>query len=517
MADRERWASRIGVILAMAGNAVGLGNFLRFPVQAAQNGGGAFMIPYFVALILFGIPLAWCEWAMGRMGGAYHHGTAPGVFGLLWKHPVAKYLGGLGVCLPLGVLTYYLYVESWSLAYSMFAMMWDLFGLRSMDSLKAFLIAYQGGGTRIGVSLVAWVFFLITIGLNYWVMTGGIARGIERLARVGMPLLFLLAMILVVRVFTLSPPPGAAPDQSVIQGLGFVWNPNFETLRSGKVWLAAAGQVFFTLSVGFGAIQCYASYMRRRDDIIVTGLSASMMNEFVEVILGASIAIPAAVVFFGRAGTVEIARSGAFNLGFVAMPAIFQQMPAGALFGVMWFFLLFIAGVTSSVALAQPAVGFLEDELGWSHRRAVRTVWITLLVLGHVPILGFAGGALDEVDFWAGTIGLALFALIEAIVFIWVFGAERAWAEIHVGAEVRLPRAWLLVLKYVTPTLLAVILVAWLWQDGWAYLSMAGMTTRQRIWRWTARAMLLLLFGLTAALIRRASGRARAAQPEGTV
>ncbi len=516
MADRERWASRIGVILAMAGNAVGLGNFLRFPVQAAQNGGGAFMIPYFVALVLFGIPLAWCEWAMGRMGGAYRHGSAPGVFALLWKHPMAKYLGALGVCLPLGVLTYYLYVESWSLAYSMFAMMWDLFGVRSMDSLRAFLTAYQGGGTRIGVSLIAWVFFLITIGINYWVMTGGIARGIERLARVGMPLLFVLAFVLTVRVFTLSPPAGAGPDQTVREGLGFVWNPDLGMLRSGKVWLAAAGQVFFTLSVGFGAIQCYASYMRRRDDIIVTGLSASMMNEFVEVILGASIAIPAAVVFFGRAGTVDIARSGAFNLGFVAMPAIFQQMPVGALFGLMWFFLLFIAGVTSSVALAQPAVAFLEDELGWTHRRAVRAVWVALLVLGHVPILGFSAGALDEVDFWAGTIGLALFALIEAVVFLWVFGAERAWAEIHVGAEVRLPRALLYVLKYVTPTLLAVILAAWLWQDGWAYLTMRGVPAEQRVWRWVARVMLLGMLAITVALIRRAVRRPGAAVPEAT-
>ncbi len=505
MADRERWASRIGVILAMAGNAVGLGNFLRFPVQAAQNGGGAFMIPYFVALLLLGIPLAWCEWAMGRMGGTYRHGSAPGVFALLWKRPIAKYVGALGVCLPLGVLTYYLYVESWSLAYSMFAMLWDLVGVRSMDSLRAFLAAYQGGETRVGVSLIAWVFFLITIGINYWVMTGGIARGIERLARVGMPLLFFLALVLTIRVFTLSPPPGAAPDQTVREGMGFIWNPNVQMLRSGKVWLAAAGQVFFTLSVGFGAIQCYASYMRRRDDIIVTGLSASMMNEFVEVILGASIAIPASVVFFGRAGTVAIARSGAFNLGFVAMPAIFQQMPAGSLFGLMWFFLLFIAGVTSSVALAQPAVAFLEDELGWTHRRAVRAVWITLLVLGHVPILGFSAGALDEVDFWAGTIGLALFAFIESVIFLWVFGAERAWEEIHVGAEVHLPRVVLWVLKYVTPTLLAVILIAWLWQDGWGYLTMKGLSAGQRVWRWLARGMLLAMFGVTAFLIRRSN------------
>ena len=118
MAEREQWRSRLGLILAMAGNAIGLGNFLRFPVQAADNGGGAFMIPYFVSLILLGIPLMWVEWGLGRYGGARGHGTAPGVFDAIWKHPIAKYMGILGIFLPLVVLVYYTYICSWTLAYS---------------------------------------------------------------------------------------------------------------------------------------------------------------------------------------------------------------------------------------------------------------------------------------------------------------------------------------------------------------------------------------------------------------
>ncbi len=507
MPKRELWASRLGVVLAMAGNAVGLGNFLRFPVQAAQNGGGAFMIPYFVALLLLGVPLAWCEWAMGRLGGSHRTGSAPGVFHLLWKHPAAKYLGALGICLPLGVLTYYLYVESWSLAYSFFSLIWNMIGRTSVEDFRAFLGAYQGGGHRLGVSAIGYLFFAITIGVNYWVMSGGIARGIERLARIGMPALFLMAIGLVVRVLTLDPPSGAPPEQNVVNGLGFIWNPDLASLRNGRVWLAAAGQVFFTLSVGFGAIQCYASYLRRRDDVVVTSLSASMMNEFVEVILGATIAIPAAYVFFGHAGTVEVARSGAFNLGFAAMPSIFLRMPGGAFFGWIWFFLLFIAGLTSSVALAQPAVAFLEDELGWSHQRAVRSVWIFLFLASHIPILGFAGGALDEVDFWAGTIGLALFALVESVIFLWIFGAERAWSEIHVGAEVRLPRPFFYVMKYATPLLLAGILAAWAWQQGWDVVRMREVPPEARPWRWAARLMLIGMIAVTVALIRRAWAR----------
>ena len=115
---REAWNTRLGLVLAMAGNAVGLGNYLRFPVQAAENGGGAFMIPYCCALLFLAIPLMWCEWAMGRMGGARGHGTTPGIFPLLWHHPVAKYVGTFGLLLPVAVAFYYVYIQSWTLAYT---------------------------------------------------------------------------------------------------------------------------------------------------------------------------------------------------------------------------------------------------------------------------------------------------------------------------------------------------------------------------------------------------------------
>ena len=134
MHQRELWATRIGLILAMAGNAVGLGNFLRFPVQAAKHGGGAFMIPYFVSFLLLGIPLMWIEWTIGRYGGSKGHGTTPGMLQVLWKHPLAKYLGVIGFVGPLLIIIYYSYIEAWTLGYSVLA----LFG--------KFPHAPQGGG-----------------------------------------------------------------------------------------------------------------------------------------------------------------------------------------------------------------------------------------------------------------------------------------------------------------------------------------------------------------------------------
>ena len=497
----------------MAGNAIGLGNFLRFPVQAAQNGGGAFMIPYFVCLLLLGIPLMWIEWSMGRYGGHHRHGTPPGMFDVLWKHPLAKYLGAFGLIIPMIVGIYYLYIESWTLGYAVFSVTGKYFGITTMEEMKSFLHGYRGiGAGTISFSPVAYAFLVITLLLNLGVLYGGIAKGIERLAIVGMPLLFIFAIILVVRVFTLGTPDPALPENNVLNGLGFIWNPDFSQLKSGKIWLAAAGQIFFTLSVGFGIMACYASYMRRKDDVVVTGLSTAMTNEFAEVILGGAIAIPIACAFFGIAGTQAIAKGGSFDLGFMAMPIIFQKLPAGALLGAMWFFLLFIAGITSSVALLQGPISFLEDELGWSRKKSVTAVGMFVLAAVNIPVLGLKAGALDEMDFWIGTVGLAFFGFLETVMFMWVFGSRNAWEELHLGAELRLPRVFLFILTYVTPALLLAVFVAWAWQSGWDVLTMKDAAAADKPWRWAARGLILLTTVISFGLVYKAWKR-RGAKP----
>jgi NSS family neurotransmitter:Na+ symporter len=496
LAERERWVTRWGLILAMAGNAIGLGNFLRFPVQATQNGGGAFMIPYFIALFFLAVPLMWCEWAMGRYGGRHGHGTTPGIFALLWRHPIAKYLGVLGVFLPIGVVIYYTYIESWTLAYGAFSLFGQYDGVTTRDGMSEFLASYQGlNHTFFPGVFVAYFFFILTMGVNWWILGQGVAKGIERLALVAVPVLFLFAIVLVIRIFTLGAPDPTHPDQQVLNGLGFIWNPDFSRLGDAKVWLAAAGQIFFTTGVGWGAIQVYASYMKERSDVVVTGLSTVMTNEVAEVILGGSIAIPIAFAFFGTTATLHIAHSGAFNLGFASMPVIFQFLPMGHVLGMCWFVLLFLAAVTSSVALMQPLIAFLQDELRVSRRRAVGITVATVFLAAQVPIFGLKGGALDEMDFWCGTFGVAFFALIECILFVWLFSPEKAWSEIHQGAQVKLPRLFLFVLKYVTPVYLGVLFIAWAWQQGPAVLSMEGAAPEDVPWRWAARLLMLGLIG----------------------
>ncbi len=262
--EREQWGSKIGLILAVAGNAVGLGNFLRFPVQAAQNGGGAFMIPYFIFFLVLGIPLMWIEWGIGRNGGKYNHGSAPGMFDVLWKNNLAKYFGTLGLFISLVIMIYYTYIESWTLGYSFFSISKMYFNEQSFSTMRNFLYSYQGRSISDHFTNIwpAYIFMIFTFTINFWILYKGISKGIEKLAKIGMPLLFIFGIILTIRVLTLGTPNPAVPANSIANGVAFIWNPNFSSLGNPKVWLAAAGQIFFTLSVGMGTIQAYASYFK---------------------------------------------------------------------------------------------------------------------------------------------------------------------------------------------------------------------------------------------------------------
>jgi len=497
---REHWGSRLGVILAVAGSAVGLGNFLRFPAKATVNGGGAFMIPYFVALLLLGIPLVWVEWTIGRLGGHHGHGTAPGIFDTISRRRIAKYLGTIGVLGPLVILVNYMYIESWTLGYAWFSFSKHLFAATEPASMKAFLQGYQGVAQNEFFSSVgtAYLFFILTFLTNFYFIYRGVQGGIEKLSRWGMPVLVLIAIALAIRVLTLGTPDPTRPELTVNTALGFVWNPDFAKLTDAKVWLEASGQIFYTLSVGIGVILTYASYLRRKDDVALSGLSAASTNEFCEVILGASIVIPAAFLFFGGPGAMEVAGSGTFNLGFVTMPLIFSHIPLGFFFSGLWFLLLFVAGVTSSVSLIQPLMSFLEDEFGISRRKTTLILGAVAFAACQPAIFFLKHGFVDEMDFWGGTMFLVVFATIEIILFGWVFGMKRGWEEMHIGARLKIPRVYKYIIKYVTPAYLLILLGFWIDQQGLDVVKMTNVPPENRPYVWGARAMIL---GLWAAVI----------------
>lgn len=507
---RQSWGSKLGIILAVAGSAVGLGNFLRFPVQAVQNGGGAFMIPYFISFLLLGIPLMWIEWTLGRFGGGFEHGTGPGIFHSMWKkNRFIKYFGVIGIFGPVVIFIYYTYIESWLLGYTFFSLAGKYSSVTTPEAMKSFLAGYQGLAKNeyFGGLSNAYAFFLITFILNIIVVYYGIKGGIEKLCNWAMPVLFFCGILLTIRIFTLGTPDIAKPGWNLKNGLGFLWNPDFSKLLSGKVWMAAAGQIFFTLSVGIGVILTYASYLKKQDDVVLSGLTAATTNEFAEVILGGSIVIPAAFIFFGPENIIPIAQSGSFNLGFVTMPLIFGKIPFGIIFATLWFLLLFLAGITSSVSLAQPAVAFLEDEFNLSRKEAVGIFAVVCFVLCQPAIFFLGNGVIDELDFWGGTFCLVLFGTIEAILFSWVFGIDKAWDEMHIGADIKIPKFYKFIIKYITPLFLILILVFWFAQEGMPVILMKNVSAENLNFVILTRIMLAGLFLLIAFLVKIAWNR----------
>ena len=425
------------------------------------------MIAYFTALLLLGIPLMWIEWGVGRNGGRYRKGHIPGMLAAIWKHPAAKYLGVVGMVIPLVVMIYYTYIESWTAAFSWFSVTKDYWGNTTQEQMVTYLRSFQGIVAEGGVAQHAWwtpfAFFTGTLFINIYVLSKGISGGIEKLAKIGMPILFFFALVLAVVVATLPPQPGIGVTAA--QGYQFIYGPDMSRLGDPGVWLAAAGQIFFTLSVGMGSLQAYASYLSTKDDIALNGIATAATNETAEVVLGGSIAIPAAVGFFGGSGAMAIAQGGSFDLGFATMPVVFQRihetLPIGHLLGLMWFSLLFFAGITSSVAMLTPIVAFFREEFG---ARREKVAWIlgpVCFAFGLMHILWLRHGLLDEWDYWAGTFGLVLMAVIETVIFVWVFGPERAWASIHQGADIRIPGVFKFIMTYVTPLYLMVILGWW--------------------------------------------------------
>ncbi len=474
----EEWGSRIGLVLAMAGNAVGFGNFLRFPVQAVQNGGGAFIIPYLVSLVVLGLPLLLIEWSTGRYGGTLGTHSTPFIMNNLSKKHIWRYIGVLGIFSNIAIASYYCYMESWTMMYVFHSIAGTFNGLSQHEIADFFENYLDVTTSTTGIPFEAIVFFVLCLALNTWILSKGLSGGIEKAAKIGVPLLIVFGIFLAIKGISLkSGSQGAVWDG--LEGLNFLWTPSYDSLASPKVWMAAAGQMFFTLSVGMGTIQCYASYIKEKEDIALNAMSAGFTNEFVEIVLGSSIIIPISVGYFGIDKVIELTNQGGLGLAFRTMPFLFENWGTilSAIAGVAFFGLLFFAGITSSLAMGTPIMGFLKDEFNWSRRRSASCFGLSVFILGLPTIFFFQEGVFDEFDYWAGTVSLVVFAMLEAILFAWVFGVDKGWKEINNGADIKIPNFFKFLLKYVTPVMLIIIFLGALASpvnEDWSKVSIKG-------------------------------------------
>ncbi len=507
----ENWNTHLGVVLAVAGSAIGFGNFLRFPGLAAQYGGGAFMIAYFTAFILLGIPLSWVEWSIGRKGGSLGGHSTVSIFYLLSGKSRWKYLGIAGVVSTIGIAMYYIPLESWTIGYAWHTAMGDLQMAKAEDYSNFFASyvgltgdgsLFLGGGSQL-------VFFAIAILANMYVIFRGIGKGIEWFCKWSMPVLLITAIIILARVLTLGTPDAAYPTRNVTQGLGYMWNPTktmlvvdgkevdmvpaaatpeektalvqqlqaanpgkrveekhislTEGLMNPEMWITAAGQVFFSLSIGFGTVCSYASYVRRRKDIALSSLTANAANEAIEVGVAGIMIIPAAVALLG---VVAAAGCGTFGLGFNVLPQVFASMPGGQIFGTLFFVLLFIGAITSAISMLQPSVAFLEEF--WNLRRMQSVSLVAFLVtIGTLLVGWFTEGlmALDTMDFWFGTMFLYLTSCLFFTLFNCVWGTKNGLAELRQSAAIPLPPGLGFIIRWVTPSILLVIFASWLYKN----------------------------------------------------
>lgn len=538
---KEKWNTRLGVILAVAGSAVGLGNFLRFPSLVAEYGGGAFMIAYVISFLMVGLPVCWTEWTMGRMGGKLGFNSCPAIFAAITNKRSMRWVGLLGVVIPVSIYMYYIYVEAWCLGYAANFLAGNLHFETVADAGEWWqtFIGMKGNGDAFGFGFQQVGIFLIIVFLvNFYLIYRGVAKGIELFCKYAMPALAILAFIIVIRVLTL-PASDSDPERNPYNGLGFMWNPTkvflvsthtegdgkiitareeqvgpeaqaeaqaavqaneaerqrltsllatarpgtpeyrsienqlaalpqmsvetigvWQQLKNTRLWLAAAGQIFFSLSIGFGVIITYASYMRENDDVVLSGLTATSANEFFEVGLGGLITIPAAVTFLGTAG---LAGMGTFGLGFNVLPMVFSAMPGSHIFGALFFSLLFLAAVTSSLSMLQPGIAFVEEALMVNRQLSVIILGlITAIGCGFVFYFSQDLKALDTIDFWATNLLMVIFTFIQIIIFSWVVGVDKSYAEANRGAVFPIPRFFRIFFRYLTPGFLIFIFLAWL-------------------------------------------------------
>ncbi|MCX7697492.1 MAG: sodium-dependent transporter [Bacteroidales bacterium] len=455
----EGWGTRIGLILAMAGNAVGFGNFLRFPVQAIQNGGGAFIIPYLVSFLLLGIPLLLIEWSIGRYGGQYGFHSTPFMFQSMNRLSFWKYVGIFGIFSNIGIGAYYTYMESWTLAYIFHSLIGTFKGLDQHGVVEVFN-HYVSLDKFTFFPFESLFFFVFCLFLNVYILSRGLCGGVEKVAMFAMPMLILFGFFLAFKAITIQAGVDGAVENG-IAGLNFLWTPHFDSIWNPKVWFAAASQIFFTLSLGMGSIQAYASYLRKNDDIALNAMTAGWTNEFVEVVLGGAIVIPISIGFLGLDKVFEITQLGGLGLGFKTLPFLFYQWGdvMGTIVSIVWFTLLFFAGITSSLAMGVPVQAFMKDEFGLSTRSSAYLFGGIILVLGMPTVLFFNEGVFDEYDYWTGSFTLFIFAAFEAVLFAWFFGYKRGWEEIIRGAEIKIPGIYKYIIGFVTPIILIIILI----------------------------------------------------------
>lgn len=450
---RETWSTQTAFLISAIGSAVGLGNIWRFPGVAYENGGGAFIIPYVIALLIIGIPILFLDYAIGHK----YRGTPPLALRRVSRR--GEWLGWFQVGVSIVIFVYYAAVIAWATQYVIFSVTekWN----EADDTATFFVTDFlqlteaQSAVSVHPVAAVSIPLILIWI-IALFIMARGVSRGIAAANKVFLPLLIVLFVIMVIRALFL---PGA------LDGLNAFFEPNWAALLDIGVWGAAVSQIFFSLSVAFGIMMTYASYLGKKVNLTGAGLVAGFANSSFEVLAGIGVFAALGFMAFGQGVPLDSLGLTGVSLSFMTFPMIISSMPGGPLFGVLFFSSLVLAGFTSLVSLLQVASGSLQDKFGWSVPKATLVMGIPAMVVS-VAIFGTRSGldALDVVDAFINNIGIVASAVMLTVFVAFAKKLPELRAYLNATSTVKVPKIWDVMVGIVAPIALAAMLIGKFWE-----------------------------------------------------
>lgn len=443
---RDQWGSKAGFILAAVGSAVGLGNIWRYPYVLYSNGGGAFLIPYFFAILTAGIPLMIMEYGLGHK----FKGSPPLAFARANKK--WEWLGWWPSINSFIILTYYTLILSWAINYLYFSFTQAWGSDTNSFFFKSFLkmtdSPFKLGGfvwpVFVGITII-WL-------INWLVCFKGVASGIEKINKILLPTLVIAIIIIVIRGVTL---PGAS------LGLNKLFTPDWSKVLEPKVWIAAYGQVFFSLSLAMGIMVTYSSYLPKKTDINNSAFMTAFANcgfEFLSAI--GVFGILGYMASTQGVGVDKVASQG-IGLAFVAFPKVFTVMGGiGKIFGILFFLCLVFAGITSSISLVEASSSAMIDKTGAGRKKVVSLVCIVGYTISIVYSTGAGLYFLDIIDNFINSYGIVTVGLLEAITIGWLFGASKIREHTNPISYFSIGKWWNVMVKFVTPSILTFMIVS---------------------------------------------------------
>ncbi len=450
---RENWKSRKGFIFAAAGAAIGLGNLWRFPFQAYKNGGGAFLLPYFVALITCAIPLMIMEYAFGRK----IRGGSVKAFSTLKKK--LEIVGWIQVMVPIVVMTYYSAIIAVSVVFMVFSL-GHAFGFMNWLSNPGPIMGMVTGSAKNALDLFAGMSIYILIAVivvwlcNWLIVKKGISGGIEKMSTIFTPMLMVLMIIFMINAIRLD---GAAI------GLEALFKPDFSKILNPSIWVSAYAQVFFSTTLAVGVMIAYGSYLDDKADVVNSAIITVLANSSFDLIAG--VLVFSTLGYLVNSTGIEFTSFGTgAGVAFLAFPIAISTMSTNVIvqgiLGFLFFFCLFIAGISSSISMLESFATAALDKFDISREKLVSII----------SIVGFCGSAcfasyagfnyiLDIVDAYVGNIVIAGLGLVEVILISYIYGTSKLRAEANAFSDFKVGKWWDYLLRYFTPLLLGAVVV----------------------------------------------------------